>query len=105
MLSNFTHLLTVHCTPGTENAAWNCGEMAVKQPGLASSPPCQSGSQIIYAWAMDAPALELPEDVGFRVGADTDIAYLVLQVSKDTRHKLDTIVSNCTGSLRQCGLH
>jgi len=75
------HMLVYGCSePGTENAAWNCGEMAVKQPGLASSPPCQSGSQIIYAWAMDAPALELPEDVGFRVGADTDIAYLVLQV-------------------------
>ena len=29
---------------------------------------------------MNAPKLELPEDVGFKIGADTDIKFLVLQV-------------------------
>ena len=36
--------------------------------------------QILYAWARDAPDLILPEDVGFKVGLDTHIKYLVLQV-------------------------
>ncbi len=34
----------------------------------------------MYAWAKDAPQLELPEDVGFRIGKDSDVKYLVLQV-------------------------
>lgn len=44
--------------------------------------PCGKGSnsQIIYAWAMDAPKLNLPEGVGFKVGADSPIKYIVLQV-------------------------
>ena len=44
------------------------------------SPPCKTKSQIIYAWAKDAPELKLPEGVGFRVGLGSDIKYLVLQV-------------------------
>jgi peptidylglycine monooxygenase len=36
--------------------------------------------QVIYAWARDAPELELPEGVGFRVGGKSPIQYLVLQV-------------------------
>lgn len=47
-----------------------------------SGSPCLGGthSQIIYAWARDAPRLELPEGVGFKVGKDSPIKYLVLQV-------------------------
>ncbi len=44
------------------------------------SQPCSSKPQILYAWAKDAPKLELPEDVGFRIGKDSDVKYLVLQV-------------------------
>lgn len=36
--------------------------------------------QIIYAWARDAPTLELPEGVGFKVGKTSPIKYIVLQV-------------------------
>lgn len=36
--------------------------------------------QIIYAWARDAPKLDLPEGVGFKVGGDSPIQYIVLQV-------------------------
>ena len=61
--------------------------MAAKQPGLESNQPCGSGSQIIYAWAMDAPKLDLPDGVGFRVGADSTIKYLVLQVTHSYRQK------------------
>lgn len=42
--------------------------------------PCAEGSQVIYAWAMDAPRLELPEGVGFKVGGNSPIKYLVLQI-------------------------
>ena len=37
-------------------------------------------SQVLYAWAHDAPRFRLPDQVGFKVGAQTDIQYLVLQV-------------------------
>lgn len=43
-------------------------------------PVCQDGSSIIYAWAMDAPELRLPKDVGFKVGDETAINWIVLQV-------------------------
>jgi hypothetical protein len=36
---------------------------------------------VIYAWAQNAPKLELPEDVAFRVAGDSGIDWLVLQVS------------------------
>ncbi|KOB78053.1 Uncharacterized protein OBRU01_03039, partial [Operophtera brumata] len=36
--------------------------------------------QVVYAWARDAPSLLLPEDVGFLIGKDSPIKYLVLQV-------------------------
>jgi len=34
----------------------------------------------MYAWARDAPTLKLPNGVGFKVGGDSQINYLVLQV-------------------------
>merc|ERR1712154_738686 len=59
------HMLIYGCEePGDNNPTWNCGEMAVKEPGLESHPVCASGSQVIYAWAMDAPDLHLPEGDG-----------------------------------------
>lgn len=47
-----------------------------------ASSPCGQGSssQIIYAWARDAPPLVLPDGVGFKVGKDSPIKYIVLQV-------------------------
>ena len=38
------------------------------------------GGRVIYAWAKNAPATKLPEDVGFEIGGDTGITYLVLQI-------------------------
>lgn len=77
------HMLIYGCEePGAELATWDCGEMAARDPGQESHPVCAPGSasQIIFAWAMDAPELELPPGVGFRVGGDSSIKYLVLQV-------------------------
>lgn len=80
------HILIYGCKePGfverdTPRAVWECGEMAGMKSEYRRSPTCAEGSQIIYAWAKDAPALQLPEGVGFKVGKGTDVRYLVLQV-------------------------
>lgn len=47
---------------------------------LPEGPTCARGSAIIYAWAKDAPKLVLPEGVGFKVGGQSGINFLVLQV-------------------------
>lgn len=78
------HILIYGCgAPGSQKPVWNCGEMAQdKNSPEESATPCGEGSntQIIYAWARDAPRLDLPHDVGFKVGLDSPIQYLVLQV-------------------------
>lgn len=77
------HMIIYGCkTPSRQEAIYNCGAMAIKDPQYYSAAqPCGSGSQVVYAWAKDAPELKLPEDVGFRVGGpDSDIDWLVLQV-------------------------
>jgi len=75
------HMLVYGCEePGSEDPTWNCGEMMEPEPGKELHQPCKSGNQIVYAWAMDAPELVLPADTGFRMGKDTPIKYLVLQV-------------------------
>ncbi|KAG8235804.1 hypothetical protein J437_LFUL014742 [Ladona fulva] len=75
------HMLLYGCTkPGSQDAVWNCGEMVTTVSGMKASSPCAEGSQVIYAWARDAPKLDLPEGVGFQVGGDSPIQYLVLQV-------------------------
>nr|CAD7602783.1 unnamed protein product [Timema genevievae] len=75
------HMLLYGCTaPGSKKAVWNCGEMAKHDDTMETSSPCAKGSQVIYAWARDAPPLALPEGVGFQVGGKSPIQYLVLQV-------------------------
>lgn len=34
----------------------------------------------MYAWAKNAPATKLPDSVGFRIGGQTGIRYLTLQI-------------------------
>ncbi|XP_059085874.1 peptidylglycine alpha-hydroxylating monooxygenase-like [Tigriopus californicus] len=86
------HMLIYGCEePGSMDPIWNCGEMAAKQPGVVSEQPCKSKPNIIYAWAHEAPKLDLPKDVGFRIGKDSSIKYLVLQVHYG---KLDNLPSS-----------
>lgn len=76
------HILLFACSdPGPEET-WNCGEMNsdAKASGFPKGPVCQSRQNIIFAWALDAPKLVLPEDVAFKLGGDTDNKYLVVQV-------------------------
>lgn len=77
------HMLLYGCgEPGSSNAQWNCGEMASADSKEETASPCgmRSHSQILYAWARDAPKLSLPKGVGFKVGKDSPIKYMVLQV-------------------------
>lgn len=75
------HILIYGCTePGSNKKVWDCGEMHADSAAFETAPVCASGSKIIYAWAMDAPELHLPKDVAFKVGGNTEIQWLVLQV-------------------------
>lgn len=49
---------------------------------------CETGSvtTILFGWALDAPAIELPPEVGFKIGGKTGIDYLVLQVHYGHTH-------------------
>ncbi|XP_048584143.1 peptidylglycine alpha-hydroxylating monooxygenase isoform X2 [Nematostella vectensis] len=72
------HMLIFGCsTPASNEPHWNCGEMGDVQNGV-----CAQGSakKILYAWAGNAPSLDLPEGVAFKVGQDSDVKYLMLQV-------------------------
>mgnify|MGYP003316532693 CR=1 FL=1 len=64
--------------------------MTAKQEDLHSAlSPCGSGSHVVYAWALNAPELILPEGVGFRVGGpDSEIDWLVLQVHYASVNKI-----------------
>ena len=77
------HMILYGCkSPARKEAIFNCGGMAIKDPQYQSAfQPCGSGQQVVYAWARNAPELDLPEGVGFRVGGpDSEIDWLVLQV-------------------------
>ena len=88
------HILIYGCSvPGkymrdTPNYIWECGEMNLGSDSTAgttnydSGPVCGVGGKttILFGWALDAPAIELPTGVGFKIGGDSGIDYLVLQV-------------------------
>ncbi|KFM79490.1 Peptidylglycine alpha-hydroxylating monooxygenase, partial [Stegodyphus mimosarum] len=80
------HMMIFGCDlPGQMQAdnprlVWDCGQMGGQRSGYLRGSACSSGFQVIYAWAKDAPPLELPNGVGFRVGNSSGINYLILQV-------------------------
>ncbi|KAG0431051.1 hypothetical protein HPB47_022147 [Ixodes persulcatus] len=77
------HILIYGCgEPGyrewdTPRAVWECGEMSGSHDMYRTGPTCNSASHIIYAWARDAPALVLPKGVGFKIGGNSGIQFLV----------------------------
>lgn len=48
---------------------WDCGHQGLHK-----------GVSIMYAWAKNAPPVSLPKNVGFHVGPNTSVRYLILQV-------------------------
>ncbi|XP_050701944.1 peptidyl-glycine alpha-amidating monooxygenase B-like isoform X1 [Eriocheir sinensis] len=67
------HMLLFGCSDvragHTEGEVWDCGHHGV----------CE-GSRIMYAWAKNAPTTSLPPNVGFRIGGQTGIRFLTLQI-------------------------
>ncbi|PIC51359.1 hypothetical protein B9Z55_000019 [Caenorhabditis nigoni] len=75
------HILLFGCEePGSDELVWDCGEMNKPNDEMPRAPTCGSKPAILYAWALDAPPLELPKDVGFQVGGYSNIRHLVMQV-------------------------
>lgn len=56
---------------------YGCKDAVELQAGSAF---CKSGKVLFYAWARNAPKLDLPDGVGFKIGKDSDVRYILLQV-------------------------
>lgn len=75
------HILLFSCDDPVEEDTWNCGEMShsIEESEYKSGPVCNQRQSIIFAWALDAPKLILPKNVGFKLGGKKN-SYLVMQV-------------------------
>ncbi|XP_060890201.1 peptidyl-glycine alpha-amidating monooxygenase isoform X2 [Labrus mixtus] len=66
------HMLLFGCqTPVSTSSYWDCGSV---------QGTCKDGASIMYAWARNAPPTKLPKDVGFKVGRNSGMSHLVLQI-------------------------
>ncbi|XP_014806971.1 PREDICTED: peptidyl-glycine alpha-amidating monooxygenase isoform X4 [Calidris pugnax] len=64
------HMLLFGCNePSSTESYWDCDEGT-----------CKDKSNILYAWARNAPPTRLPKGVGFRVGGESGGRFFVLQV-------------------------
>ncbi|XP_009979318.1 PREDICTED: peptidyl-glycine alpha-amidating monooxygenase isoform X4 [Tauraco erythrolophus] len=64
------HMLLFGCNePSSTENYWDCDEGT-----------CKDKSNILYAWARNAPPTRLPKGVGFRVGGEMGGRFFVLQV-------------------------
>ncbi|CAF0958876.1 unnamed protein product [Brachionus calyciflorus] len=64
------HIFAFGCEkPASESKSWNCESLV-----------CQGQKSILFAWGRNAPALELPEDVAFKVGPKTSMKYIVVNI-------------------------
>ncbi|XP_011691053.1 PREDICTED: peptidylglycine alpha-hydroxylating monooxygenase-like [Wasmannia auropunctata] len=75
------HMVVFGCTkPGSSKLVWECEQMLNSNNKADTSSPCAKGAQVIYGWDKNAPKLNLPEGVGFKIGGYSPIQYIVLQV-------------------------
>ncbi|XP_078590499.1 peptidylglycine alpha-hydroxylating monooxygenase-like [Branchiostoma floridae x Branchiostoma japonicum] len=84
------HMMLYGCEePGSTDEMWNCEE--TRGGGrVCADGAGQDSRQVVYAWALDAPAFSMPEDVGFRVGGTTQIKYIVLQLHYKNKLPVNT---------------
>ncbi|KAG9511189.1 putative peptidylglycine alpha-hydroxylating monooxygenase 1, partial [Fragariocoptes setiger] len=94
------HILMYGCEkPGvmqrdSPHYVWDCGEMSDyldEQPpknSYETGPICEPGTKqsILFSWAMNAPSIDLPPGVGFKVAGNSDVKYIVLQVHYGHTH-------------------
>ncbi|CAK8677220.1 unnamed protein product [Clavelina lepadiformis] len=71
------HMLVYGCQDaGSNEKFWDCGRRSV----------CSGKHTILYAWARNAPSLDMPDGLGFRffvfsrIGGDSGYNYLILQM-------------------------
>ncbi|KAJ8304293.1 hypothetical protein KUTeg_017876 [Tegillarca granosa] len=63
------HILLYGCDyPGSTQQTWQVGRA------------CHQQEQILFAWAKNAPPLKLPPNVGFHVGKNSKVKYIVVQI-------------------------
>lgn len=88
------HMLVYACeSPGvyerdTPNLVWECGSMMrrtfenEKESKYIEGSVCdiRGEEQLMYGWALEAPGLKMPKGVGYKVGGDTNLNYIVIQV-------------------------
>lgn len=60
-----------------EGEVWNCG---------MGMPSCHDKPTLMYAWALQAPGLDLPEGIGQVVGGMTTLKHFVLQAHYTNAH-------------------
>ncbi|KAM7285311.1 peptidylglycine alpha-hydroxylating monooxygenase-like [Ixodes scapularis] len=98
------HMLVYGCrTPGyrewdSPRVVWDCDEMSTSRTPFPKGPICQTGSQVVYGWARNAPPLQLPEGVGLKFGGNSGVNFLVIQVHyADTTSFQDGITRDSSG--------
>ncbi|XP_065910976.1 peptidyl-glycine alpha-amidating monooxygenase A-like isoform X3 [Dysidea avara] len=68
------HMLLFGChVPFATNQTWDCKAMSKLCSGSFAA-------HILFGWGRNASGIQLPEGVGFKVGASTDISWFVLQL-------------------------
>ncbi|XP_069736520.1 peptidyl-glycine alpha-amidating monooxygenase isoform X5 [Phaenicophaeus curvirostris] len=81
------HMLLFGCNePSSTKSYWDCDEGT-----------CKDKSNILYAWARNAPPTRLPKGVGFRVGGETGGRFFVLQVHYGDISAFRDKHSDCSG--------
>lgn len=81
------HMLLFGCNmPSSSEDYWDCD--------LGT---CTDKSNILYAWAKNAPPTKLPEGVGFKVGGASGNKYFVLQVHYGDVNAFKDNHKDCTG--------
>ena len=65
--------------------AWYCGPSGI---GICKRTN-KYYEDVVYAWALDADGFELPDGSGFRIGLNSNINYLVLQMHYKEEFKSD----------------
>lgn len=62
-----------------DSNTWNCDEGGFEVCGLDKETG-EEYSRRVYTWSLDAKGIDFPDGVGYRVGGDTNLYYLVVQV-------------------------
>ncbi|KAM8827392.1 peptidyl-glycine alpha-amidating monooxygenase B isoform 5-T13 [Spinachia spinachia] len=83
------HMLLFGCqTPVSSSSYWDCGSVRGT---------CEDEASIMYAWARNAPPTRLPKDVGFKVGRNSGMSHLVLQIHYGDVSAFNDHHKDCSG--------